>query len=254
MGILYAVITALAWGAWLAPTQKIVFKSNSTRLFHITLTSLIFTFFVMIFSGGIHGITLKAFFLSFTGGLIWFVSAYMAFYAIGKIGMARAVGIWAPLNIVVAMVWGEILFGEFSNINLKSWIILVISLVIIITGILLIIFSQNSNRIIQGKKTIVLGVLATFVVGVLWGTYFIPVMISNVSMWMTSFPMVVGMFAGSLIFNLITGQSVKLQKKRDYIYTSLSGIFWAVGNYSMFLLVDVIGAERVLQLLSLVSW
>ena len=244
MGIIFAAVTALAWGAWLAPTQRIVFKSNSIRIFHITLSILVFTFLVMIFTGGFHGMTSRAFFLSFLGGLIWSTSASIAFNAISKIGMARAAGIWSPLNIIFAMIWGEILFDELQDLGTKNLLLLLISIVIIIAGILMIIFARGEVKQVQTKKKMLLGLLGTLIVGFLWGTYFIPVKVSGVSMWMASFPMAVGMFAGGLIFNLITGGALKLPKKKDYIYTSLSGIFWAVGNYSMFLLVDIVGAGK----------
>ena len=79
--------------------------------------------------------------------------------------------------------------------------------------------------------------------GVLWGTYFIPIKLSAVSMWVAAFPMAVGIFVGSLILVLLSGQGLKLDHPSSYVRVVSTGILWGIGNYGM-LLVDQFGAGR----------
>jgi glucose uptake protein len=108
-GILYALVTVLAWGAWLAPVQNVPFKSQQIRTFYVAAANLLLTLIVW---GAGSRVTLAAapFWLAFGGGLIWVSGSYFAFSATSKLGLARAFGIWAPLNIIVSMLWGDLLF------------------------------------------------------------------------------------------------------------------------------------------------
>jgi len=100
LGIFYALITVLAWGTWLAPSQNVPFKNQQIKTFYVAIASLVLAFFVTL-PQGFDQITPQVFWPPFVGGLIWAVSGYCAFMATSKIGMARASDIWSPLNIVV---------------------------------------------------------------------------------------------------------------------------------------------------------
>ena len=100
LGIFYALITVLAWGTWLAPSQNVPFKNQQIKTFYVAIASLVLSCFVTL-PQGFDQITPEVFWPPFIGGLIWAVSGTFAFTATHKIGMARASGIWSPLNIVV---------------------------------------------------------------------------------------------------------------------------------------------------------
>jgi len=243
MTILYALVTILAWGTWLAPSQNIRFKNNHIKTFYISTANLILVFLVLL-SRGIHEVTLEGFWLPFVGGLIWAVSGFCAFTATEKIGIVRAMGIWAPLNIIISMIWGAMLFDEFAGIDFKNLALLLASLAMIISGVLIIIFARSENQESRFGKSIGAGLLGALGAGVLWGTYFIPMRISNASMWVASFPLAAGMLAGSGILMLIARQSPKLATRQEYVLVSLSGVLWGVGNYGMLLLSEAIGTGK----------
>ena len=107
LGVFYAIITIAAWGTWLAPSQNVRLKNQQIRVFYVASVNLVVAFLIAV----IHGsgqLQIEVFGLPFTGGLIWSLSGLCAFTAANKIGMAKAFGIWAPLNIVVSFICGVI--------------------------------------------------------------------------------------------------------------------------------------------------
>jgi glucose uptake protein len=91
---------------------------------------------------------------------------------------------------------------------------------------------------------VTIGLLGAIGAGILWGSYFIPIKLSSVSLWIASFPMAVGILAGSAALMFTGRQSPRLATGSDYARVSISGVLWGVGNYGMLLLVNEIGAGR----------
>ena len=244
LGIFYALITVLAWGTWLAPSQNIAFKNQQIKTFYIGAANLVLAAVVTALQGGFSQLTAEVFWPPFLGGLIWAVSSLCAFTATHYLGMARANGIWSPLNIIVSLIWGAVLFNEFPNATIATWLLLIGSVAVIIGGVLLIIFAKGSEALTHDRRAVTIGLLGAVGAGVLWGSYFIPIKLSAVSLWIASFPLAVGIFVGSTTSDLTGRQSPRLEQRGDYARVSLSGILWGVGNYGMLLLVNEIGAGR----------
>jgi glucose uptake protein len=184
------------------------------------------------------------FWLTVLGGMIWSVGGWCAFTGTNKLGMAKAFGIWAPLNIIVSLIWGALVFHEFLQLGSRSIFSLVIAILIILAGVLLIIFAKGTGDLAENAGESRLGILGAVGAGIFWGSYFIPVKYSGVSPWDGAFPLAVGMAIGGLILVLVARQPWKLNAPVDYARTVLTGALWSVGNYGMLLLVDVIGAGR----------
>jgi len=240
MPIIYAFITVLAWGSWLIPSQRINFSNAHVRTLYVAIANLALASFVFVARGN-QGITLQTAWLPLIGGLIWAVSGYCAFTATDKIGLTMAVGVWTPLNIIVGMLWGVLLFDEFVGADISTLLLLVISLAMMISGILIIIFARGRDGQRHLGPTYMGGLLAAIGAGILWGSYFIPIKISQQSMWEAAFPLAIGMFAGAAILMLVSRGSPKLNRRRDYALASLSGLLWGIGNYGMLLMTETIG-------------
>ncbi|MCM5664347.1 GRP family sugar transporter [Galbibacter mesophilus] len=243
-GIIYALITVLAWGTWLAPSQKVPLKSQHTRTFYVTLAamalSIIASFFV-----GVEGLNATTFIFPFVGGLIWAISGWSAFIGASRLGMAKAFGIWAPMNIVVSIFWGVILFGEFLDASSRTLGIAALGFLIIIVGILLIVFSDGTG----GKKTDLKGLLGAMGAGVGFATYFIPIQLGTANhpeftMWIGTLPLSIGMFTGSLLLLFFTKAPAKLEKNNRYFLLMTSGLLWAIGNYGALAMMEQIGTGR----------
>lgn len=243
LGILYAVITVLAWGLWMAPSQNIPFKNQQIKTFYVAVANLALATLVFLLQG-FQGLTWQIFWLPFVGGLVWSVSGTLAFTATNRLGMARAFGIWAPINVAVSIFWGVVIFGEFLSSTPLTLVMLAAALVIIITGVLLIIFAKGFGGQSLSGRIFWIGLLSAFGAGVLWGSYFIPIKLSSASMWVAAFPLSVGIFVGSTLLVALTRQPLRLDHAGDYLRVIVTGLMWGIGNYGMLLLVEQMGAGR----------
>jgi glucose uptake protein len=176
--------------------------------------------------------------------MIWAVGGLCAFTGTKELGIAKAFGIWAPLNIIVSLVWGAALFHEFVNISIGSILLLLAAILTILTGILLIIFAKGTDEGRQEQVAFRLGLAGAVGAGILWGSYFIPVKYSGVSPWMGAFPLAIGMAIGGMILALLSRRSWKLTAAGDYVRSCLTGALWSLGNYGALLLIDAIGAGK----------
>src|SRR5918912_41216 len=106
--------------------------------------------------------------LTLLGGVIWAVGGLCAFTGTNKLGMAKAFGIWAPLNIIVSLIWGAVLFHEFVNISTGTILLLVAAILTILAGVLLIIFAKGADEGGQDRHAFRLGFAGAVGAGILW--------------------------------------------------------------------------------------
>jgi glucose uptake protein len=186
---------------------------------------------------GYEGLNRTTFWFPFLGGLIWAVSGWCAFIGTSRIGMAKAFGIWAPMNIIVSIIWGIILFGEFKGTGSKNIMLALAAVAVIIAGILTIIFAGgDEEKSTENKKAQLIGLLGTMGAGVGFATYFIPIQIGTAdypdfNMWIGTLPLAVGMVTGASILVLVTKSSLKLEKGSHYFRLLSTGVLWGLGNY-----------------------
>ena len=242
--LFYALITLLGWGTWLAPSQKVLFPNQQIKTLYVVVTNLAIAALVVFLRGSIREVTAGMLWLTVLGGVIWAFGGWCAFTATNKLGIAKAFGIWAPLNIIVSLIWGAVLFHEFLNISAGSILFLVIAILAILAGVLLIIFAKGSEDPAESTGTSQLGIAGAIGAGILWGSYFIPIKYSGVSPWSGAFPLAIGMTAGGVLLALVSRGSWKLNAPGDYVRAGLTGALWSLGNYGALLLIDAIGAGK----------
>lgn len=245
-GILYALVVIATWGTWLAVSQVVPYKNQQIRTFYVAGANLVLAFIVYLIKGrqDFSGFSWSGFWLPFIGGILWAVSGYLAFTASDKLGLARAFGIWSPLNAVTALVWGILIFGEFLQAGALTIVLLVVALAVIIAGILMIIFAKGFGKKIDDPAAFRTGILAALGAGILWGSYFIPVRMSNAGTWAGAFPLAIGIFAGSALLVAMSRQPIRLNQTSHTIRSLSAGLMWGIGNYAMLLLVGQLGAGR----------
>jgi glucose uptake protein len=243
LGIFYALVTVLAWGSWLAPSQNVPMKGQQTRTFYVTLAVLLMAIIAGLIVG-FDGLNATTFWFPVLGGLIWSVGGWFAFVGANRLGMAKAFGIWAPLNMVTAIIWGIVLFGEFRDTEFGMILFAILSLLLIIGGVMMIIFAGGGES--EGKKINLPGLLGAIGAGVLLATYFIPIQIGtknnpDFNMWIGTLPLAIGMFTGSAILMVVTKSSLKLEKGGHYARVMSTGFLWAIGNYGALAMMEIIG-------------
>jgi glucose uptake protein len=244
LSLLYALITVLGWGTWLAPSQNVIFPNQQIKTLYVVAANLVIAIVVALWQGGVWDLTAATFWPTLLGGVIWAGGGFCAFTSTDKLGVAKAFGIWAPLNIITSLIWGALLFREFVNLTPMTILLLVVAILTILAGVLLIIFTKGNDKGGQKPGDFRLGLAGAFGAGIFWGSYFIPVEYSGVSMWAGALPMAVGMAAGSTILALLSRQSWQLAAPGDYMRITLTGALWSVGNYGMLLLVGALGAGK----------
>lgn len=116
MPILYALITIFAWGIWLIPSQNVKFSGQQVRTFYVATANLLIAL-MLTAAQGFNKVTADVFWLPFLGGVVWSLGGWAAFTAADKLGVVRAYGIWSPLNIIVSLVLGAVLFHEFASLT-----------------------------------------------------------------------------------------------------------------------------------------
>lgn len=242
--LFFALITVFGWGTWLAPSQKVVFPNQQIKTLYVVASNLAIATLVGLWQGGIWQLSASTFWLTLLGGVIWAGGGFCAFTGTNKLGMAKAFGIWAPLNIIVSLLWGAVLFREFAEISTATILLLVVSIIIILAGVLLIILAKGAESGGAGKRDFQIGIAGAVGAGVLWGSYFIPVKYSGVSAWAGAFPQAIGMALGGIVLALLSRQTWRLAAPGDYARASLTGALWSLGNYGMLLLVGALGAGK----------
>ena len=242
--VLLSLITVLGWGTWLAPSHRVAFANQSVRTLYVVLTNLAIASCVVFWKGGVSQLSPASFALVLTGGVIWTVGGLCAFTGTSKLGMAKAFGIWSPLNIVVSLIFGIVLFGEFSSAKASTLWMLAFAVLVIISGVILIVFAKGEAANTQGRRDLLTGLFSAACAGLLWGSYFIPVKYSGASPWAGAFPMALGMAIGGVALALPSRSNWLLANTGDYARACATGVLWSIGNYGVLLLVDAIGAGK----------
>ncbi len=248
VGICYALVTVLCWGLWLVPSQNVPMAGQLVRTFYVTLAVLVLSVCVAAVVG-FEGLTLPAFMFLFIGGCIWTLSCWVAFAAADRLGLAKAYGVWAPLNIVVALIWGCLLFGEFRGLSSSTYLFAALALITIIVGILMIIFAGGERSASGWGRAVMLGYVCALGAGVGWATYFIPIQLKvaqvpGFTMWLGTFPLAVGMFAASVALIALTRTSIRLDATEHRVRVLGSGVIWTMGNYGALAMMQAIGTGK----------
>jgi glucose uptake protein len=245
--VFYALIPVVSWGVWLTPSQNVRVPNQQVKTLYVAVANLALA--TLVFAAQTPAawreLSLGTGALVFAGGLIWALGGLCAFTATDKIGTARAFGIWAPLNIVVSMLWGALLFREFIRSARSTLPLLVLSVLVIITGVLLIIFAKGAGAVRgQNRRGFLLGLAGAVGAGVLWGSYFLPIHYAGISMWVGGLPLALGMLFGSLVLAWQSHTRFYLDNVQAYLRVMSTGLMWGIGNYGMLLLVGALGAGR----------
>ena len=145
MVALLSLITVVSWGTWIPLAQAVRDVPQRTRTLYVTIGNLVFAGAALAAVGGHLVWGWRGFWLPVLGGVVWTSGNYSAFRASEAIGLARAAGSWAPLNIIVAFAWGAALFGELDGLSGTRFAVLGGALVLVVVGVLVIVRSQDAG-------------------------------------------------------------------------------------------------------------
>jgi glucose uptake protein len=246
-------------GTWISVAQLVPGVPQARRTFIVTCGNMILAAGILITGDGGTALDLTAgrkFWLPVVGGILWSLGNNAAFVGTANIGVARASGIWTPLNILTAFFWGIVLFGEMRGVVASTVVELVGCLVLIGIGLALILRAQGSGSASASGGTALLpGVVGAVLAGVLWGTYFIPAQAAHVSAQEADFPLAIGMVVGGAALawrkdgsdqtdDDQTDGDVVGRSRSGTLILLFAGVMWGVGNLAALHLVAAVGAGR----------
>lgn len=259
MTALLALTTVLAWGFWIPVAQAVPGIPQRSRVFYVALGTVAFAGVAVGVGGGHLSFGWRAFWLPLAGGVVWIGGNYAAFRATEAIGLARASGSWAPVNIVVAFVWGDLLFGELHGLSSARFAVLGAGLVLILAGIACIVRSAGARGgaasagrpaeagtasggapvtgTVGGLRR---GFLLAGAAGLLWGSYFVPAQWAKVASALGNFPLALGILAGGTVLVMAAGGPAKLSPRGTAVQLS-AGVLFGIGNLALLGLVSRVG-------------
>jgi glucose uptake protein len=242
---LYALLTVVSWGTWIGLAQTVRHRVQHVKTFYVTLGNLALSVVVLLAQRTSMSVDVGAFWLPLAGGVVWALGNFCAFLGTANIGIARAAGIWTPLNIGMGFFWGVLLFGEVLARDRGGVAVFALAIVLMLAGILTIVHARSPRGEAAGAGgRFGRGLLGAVGAGVLWGTYFVPVEASGTSLWVATFPLAVGMAVGGSALLLLGRAVPRLELRRDYALVLAAGVLWGCGNFGMLLLAGAVGTGR----------
>jgi glucose uptake protein len=258
--VLLSLAIVVCWGFWIPVAQAVPGIAQPTRTLYATAGNLVFAAGALVAGGdaGRIGLGWRGFWLPLAGGLVWTAGSVCAFRATESIGLARASGTWTPLNIIIAFVFGALLFGELDGLSAARYAILAGCLVLVLAGVFLIIGSQHADPASTGPATMSApaaptaptaarggrGFLPAVGAGVLWGAYFVPAQWAHVPSQLANFPLAVGMFVAAAVLaarDRGPGRPAVRLRARYGAVQFASGLLLGVGSIALLGLVSRVG-------------
>ncbi|WP_409288686.1 GRP family sugar transporter [Peribacillus sp. SCS-37] len=229
LGIIYALLPAIAWGSLVLVSVKLGGNSYSQTL-GISIGAFIFSVFIFIFKT--PDITPFIFLIGFISGFLWAVGQLNQLASVEYVGVSKAVPISTGMQLVATSAFGVLVFNEW---NTKAAIILgIISLALIIAGVLLISSGQKEEdekggELKRGMVTLLISTagFAGYVVIIRW---------FNIGGWEAVLPQSVGMASGALLMSFKHRPFTKFA-----VRNILTGLMWAAGNLGLLLAIPLIG-------------
>lgn len=254
MTALLGLITVGFFGIWIPVAQLTPDVSQRSRTFYATVGNFVFASVALSVSGDHLSVGWRDFWLPFAGGVVWTAGNYAAFKASEMIGLARAAGCWTPVNIVVAFVWGALLFNELRGFSSARFAVVSLALVFVLGGVVLIVRSQDSagtsppgaevgqplEPLGPIANTYRNGLLFATAAGVLWGSYFIPAEWAKVSTQVANFPLALGILVGGFVMTVPAGGPSRLSLRVTSIQVG-AGVLFGIGNLALLGLVARVG-------------
>ena len=249
MTALLALVTVAAFGTWIPLARLLPGVPQRSRTLYVTVGNVVFAGIALLAGGGHLVLGWRGFWLPLAGGVVWTAGSYCAFKAAEAIGIARAAGIWTPLNIIVAFAWGALLFGELDHFPGIRFVLLALALAAVLAGVLLIAGSQDRSgtrvvpAVAPSPQAIEAGpgrpasrarggLLWAGAAGLLWGSYFVPAQWAAEPAQVSNFPLALGMLGAGLALALPVGEPARLGLRA---LTALlgAGVLFGIGDFTL---------------------
>jgi glucose uptake protein GlcU len=255
MTVLLALVMVATLGTWIPLAQFRPGTPERSRVLYAAVGNAVFAGMALLIDGRGLVLSWRSFWLPLAGGVVWTAGNYCVFKASKTIGLARAAGIWTPLNIVVAFAWGALLFGELDGFSALRFAILGVAFLVVVAGVLLIAGSREGSSGPPGSPSpgpapaaeparraaaTRAGLLWAAGAGVLWGSYFVPAQWAAVPAQVSDFPLALGILGAALVLALPAGEPVRLGAGATSVQLG-AGVLFGIGNLALLAVVARVG-------------
>ncbi|WP_338208819.1 GRP family sugar transporter [Lactiplantibacillus paraxiangfangensis] len=231
MGILIALIPAIAWGSIGLISGRLGGSARQQTL-GMTMGALVFGLLLWIFEQ--PTLTTAVWVTGIISGLFWSVGQGQQFTSMKAIGISRTTPISTGMQLVANALAGVLLFNEWKG---NMYWIGSISVIVLIAGAVLTSLTDRSDPNRSRSENWGVGIRALILSTIGYAGYTIVVHYGNVNAQAVVMPQAIGMLIGALIW------SFKDQPwKESATYRNIvTGLVWGVGNLFMFMAMAQIG-------------
>lgn len=236
-GIIIALFTALLYGSWAVPIKTLKIEPK-TQAFWLTLGHLLVAVIIFIFVK--ESLSFKNIIGPIFAGVLWATGIILGFVGIKHLGITRAIGIWVPTLIIISALWGLIYFGEARNLGPQKLAITIFALLLLILAAILIVSTSKGDKKLGNVK---LGIIASLIIGVFHGSFFVPMRMTNLSSSAALLPMSLGLVATTSIVSIFQ----KLKLNHGLTANSrmlLGGLILGVGNLTALITIQLLGVAQ----------
>ena len=247
--LLVALTVVAAWGLWLVPAQLSGVTNAAARCFVVAVANFAVASVLVLASpsrASVETAGLLDAAAATVGGVLWAVAGVLAMRAVVRVGLASAMGVWAPLNVVTALLAGAVLFGELRGRTPAQHATMFGCVLLLLVGVVVTAAARRGGaKASPHSRGRLGGWVAAVGAGVLWGVYFLPVRWAATPIESAAWPMSLGMLLGGSA--LVLPQARKLRRDRlrrairPTVLLLLSGLLWSAGNYASLVLMERVG-------------
>ncbi|WP_155286100.1 GRP family sugar transporter [Lacticaseibacillus zhaodongensis] len=232
MGILIALIPAIAWGSIGLVSGKLGGNAYQQTL-GMTLGALLFGIGTFIFvQPAIDG---KTWLFGIVSGLFWALGQSNQFRSMKAIGVSMTTPISTGLQLTANTLAGALLFHEWHTG--KDVTLGILAMVVLIAGAAMTSKREkNPNQAAESKSAMATGIQALIISTIGYAGYTIVYTAGNLNATAVVLPQSIGMVIGALIFAAKHQPVAKATAKNI-----ITGLFWGVGNIFMLIATKDVG-------------
>lgn len=235
--IFYALLASVIWGSMFALSKNV--KANQIlQNIYITFGGFVIALSVFVLKGA----TLESFTVlaGLVSGALWALASLSFLYSMKHIGIGRAFPISVSGQVLISLLWGIFLFGEFLSSGLINILFAISAVILVCAGSFFISKTKENMNAENLKKGLGLAVLSA----VFWGSQFVPVKLFSADSFAVMLP-----FATGMLITAIIAAVAKFGKNIEIFYKGkeknlLNGFMWAAGNYLSLFAVAAIGLAK----------
>ena len=234
IGIIFAALTILFFGSWAVPTKTLK-EHPEVQAFWLTIGHFLLSVSIFLFVA--QPIPFGELVPPFIAGVLWGIGIISGYIGIRHLGITRALGIWIPLVILTSAFWGLVFFKEAWTLPLQKLILTIAGIALLVIAALAVIFSAKDDKKLGNIK---IGITASIILGLIHGSYFIPLRASSVSIFVTFLPLTIGMVVATS-FTVIIKKLRVISDMKSVSRMLFAGLIIGGGNYTAILTTQFLG-------------